>query len=143
MGQGPRIIAHLCNDAGGWGRGFVLALSKRWKEPERAFRDWARQGVWQGEPYGLGGAQMVEVAAQLWVANLVAQRGIRSQEGVPPIRYGALETCLDKLQGFARPRAASLHLPRIGCGLAGGSWERVEPLLRKMLAGLEVFVYDF
>lgn len=121
----------------------MLALSKRWKEPERAFRDWARQGVWQGEPYGLGGAQMVEVADQLWVANLVAHRGVRSQEGVPPIRYGALETCLDKLQGFARPRAASLHLPRIGCGLAGGSWERVEPLLRKMLAGLEVFVYDF
>ncbi|MBV8077676.1 MAG: Appr-1-p processing protein, partial [Planctomycetaceae bacterium] len=23
---GPRIIAHLCNDQGGWGQGFVAAL---------------------------------------------------------------------------------------------------------------------
>ena len=32
------IIPHICNDQGGWGRGFVLALSKKWKAPERAYR---------------------------------------------------------------------------------------------------------
>ena len=25
----PAIICHVCNDIGGWGRGFVLALSKK------------------------------------------------------------------------------------------------------------------
>jgi len=126
-------MAHLCSDAAAW------TFSLPWEEPQRAFRAWAHEGIWQGEPFGLGGAQMVEVEAQLWVANLVAQRGVHSQESVPPIRYGALETCLDKLQGFARPRAASLHLSRLDCG----SWDRIEALLLKMLAGLEVFVYDF
>lgn len=121
------MIAHLCNDAAAW------TFSCPWEEPERAFHSWAREGVWQGEPFGLGGAQFVEVAAQLWMANLVAEK-----QAVPPLRYGALETCLDKLQGFARPRAASVHLPRLDCD----NWERVEALLRKMLSGLEVFVYD-
>jgi hypothetical protein len=34
VGEGARIICHVCNDIGGWGRGFVVALSKRWPEPE-------------------------------------------------------------------------------------------------------------
>lgn len=37
----PGIIAHVCNDIGAWGKGFVLALSRRWKQPEQDFRAWA------------------------------------------------------------------------------------------------------
>ena len=29
IGKGNRIIAHVCNDIGAWGAGFVLAISKR------------------------------------------------------------------------------------------------------------------
>src|SRR5205823_6841477 len=38
--KGVKIICHVCNDIGGWGKGFVLALSKRWSEPEAAYRKW-------------------------------------------------------------------------------------------------------
>ncbi|RKW18275.1 MAG: Appr-1-p processing protein, partial [Capnocytophaga sp.] len=31
--EGNIIIPHICNDIGAWGKGFVLALSKRWKAP--------------------------------------------------------------------------------------------------------------
>ncbi len=37
-GDGPKIIPHVCNDIGGWGSGFVLALSARWAAPEAAYR---------------------------------------------------------------------------------------------------------
>jgi hypothetical protein len=35
-------------------------------------------------------------------------------------------------------------MPRIGCGLAGGRWECVEPLIeaRLVAAGVPVTVYD-
>jgi len=33
--KGVKIIVHCCNDLGGWGKGFVLALRKRWPEPEQ------------------------------------------------------------------------------------------------------------
>ncbi|MBM7418211.1 MULTISPECIES: hypothetical protein [Chryseobacterium] len=32
--EGNKIITHICNDIGGWGKGFVLAISNRWKNPE-------------------------------------------------------------------------------------------------------------
>lgn len=36
-------------------------------------------------------------------------------------------------------------MPRIGCGLAGGKWEKIEPLINKNLIekGIDVFVYDY
>ncbi|RAJ47078.1 hypothetical protein K353_00279 [Kitasatospora sp. SolWspMP-SS2h] len=39
---------------------------------------------------------------------------------------------------------ASVHMPRIGCGLAGGRWERIEPLVTDRLTarGVPVTVYD-
>lgn len=35
-------------------------------------------------------------------------------------------------------------MPRIGCGLAGGTWDQIEPLLEERLvcAGFDVRVYD-
>ena len=40
---------------------------------------------------------------------------------------------------------ASVHMPRIGCGLAGGKWENIEPLILVQLSerDVEVWVYDF
>lgn len=38
--QGNKIIVHICNDVGGWGKGFVLAISKKWKQPEQNYREW-------------------------------------------------------------------------------------------------------
>lgn len=39
---------------------------------------------------------------------------------------------------------ASVHMPRIGCELAGGKWFRVEPLIQERLVGrgIAVTVYD-
>jgi hypothetical protein len=31
-------IAHVCNDRGGWGKGFVMAISQRWPQPEMEYR---------------------------------------------------------------------------------------------------------
>ena len=33
-------------------------------------------------------------------------------------------------------------MPRIGCGLAGGTWKEVEPIVQAALDGLPVVVYD-
>jgi len=30
VAEGMKIICHVCNVAGGWGKGFVVAISKRW-----------------------------------------------------------------------------------------------------------------
>ncbi|MGO8701220.1 MAG: hypothetical protein ACLQVY_26315 [Limisphaerales bacterium] len=73
---------------------------------------------------------------------MIAQRGLRTLAGVPPIRYDALRECLEKLALEALKLQATIHMPRIGCGLAGGKWGRVEPLIREVVLNNEVFVYD-
>jgi O-acetyl-ADP-ribose deacetylase (regulator of RNase III) len=140
---GPKVIAHICNDLGAWGKGFVLAISKRWPEPERDFRQWHRGRA--GNDFGLGATRLVQVRPDTWVANMVGQRGITSGSGGPPIRYDAVERCLTALADQAIHLKASVHMPRIGCGLAGGTWERIEPIIVGTLSqrDVPVTVYDF
>ncbi|GAA2338199.1 Appr-1-p processing protein [Dactylosporangium salmoneum] len=140
---GRKIIAHVCNDLGGWGKGFVLAISRRWPEPERAYRRWHRERA--GNDFGLGAVQLVQVRPDTWVANMVAQHGMRTGSNGPPIRYDAVATALATLAGHALALNASVHMPRIGCGLAGGRWERIEPLVTAALCERDVAttVYDY
>jgi len=141
LGEGPKIIVHVCNDIGGWGRGFVVALSKRWPEPEQRYRAWHR-----GEsehPFALGEVQFVQVGDTLWVANLIGQRDVRRVEGVPPVRYEAIRKGLQRVAAKARQLGASVHMPRIGCGLAGGQWEEVAKIVEELVnRGVPVTVYD-
>lgn len=141
VGEGNKIIAHVCNDIGGWGRGFVMALSARWKKPESEYRRWAHSG----ENFRLGEVQFVAVENDIWVANMIGQHDVVSDvSGNPPVRYVAIRDALSRVSAFARRKAASVHMPRIGCGLAGGRWERIEPSIVEQLtsAGVETCVYD-
>src|SRR5262249_36762158 len=81
QGEGNKIIAHICTDRGGWGKGFVGALSRRWPEPEAAFRAWYK-GRAQND-FALGAVQYVQVEPVLLVANMLAQHGY------PSTRQGA------------------------------------------------------
>lgn len=143
LGEGVKLIAHVCNDAGGWGRGFVRAVSHRWSEPEAAYRRWHRQRADNG--FGLGAVQFVQVGPYLWVANMVGQRGIKPVGGVVPVRYEAIDTALAAVAVRAAELGASVHMPRIGAGLAGGTWSRIEPLIAERLIarGSAVTVYDY
>jgi len=171
VGDGPKIIAHICNDVGKWASGFVLALSRRWPEPEAAYRSWMRQSktaecqvrqsivpvanfvVETEDATRLGSVQFVDVDDDLVVANMISQHGIRRRQGPDgsdigpaPIRYGPLERALLTVanQAVLYEPAATVHMPRIGCDRAGGSWDRVEPIIRNTLAvsQIDVWVYD-
>ena len=141
--KGVKIICHICNDIGGWGKGFVLAISERWEEPESEYRKWHAKGS-KGE-FELGAVQFVQVEPYIWIANMIAQRGIKKGSSGPPIRYEAVSQCLQRVAGKAKELGASVHMPRIGCGLAGGKWSEIEPLIEGQLcdAGIAVTVYDF
>jgi O-acetyl-ADP-ribose deacetylase (regulator of RNase III) len=141
--KGVKIICHVCNDIGGWGKGFVLAISRRWAQPEAEYRKWHAADKDSG--FALGRVQFVQVEPYIWVANMVGQRGIKRGSSGPPIRYDAVAESLQQVAVKARELGASVHMPRIGCGLAGGEWSQVEPLIEQHLvgAGIPVTVYDF
>ncbi len=142
VAPGNKIIVHICNDIGGWGKGFVGAISKRWHAPEKQYRAWYASK----DTFALGEVQFVQVESDLWVANLIGQHKIYVDEkDRPPIRYEAVAAGLEKVGHFAVDLQASVHMPRIGCGLAGGTWDKIEPLIAKGLLDKQILVtvYDF
>lgn len=157
-GEGAKIIVHCCNTVGAWGRGFVLALSRRWSLPERAYRAWHRSGEMdvilnhRGKVislpvrFTLGEVQVVAVMPnELYVANLIGQEDIRSDKrGRPPIRYDAIRQGLKHVRFYATELEASVHMPRLGAGLAGGRWSEVARIVADELTsrGISVTVYD-
>ncbi|EIQ01078.1 putative phosphatase, C-terminal domain of histone macro H2A1 like protein [Opitutaceae bacterium TAV1] len=140
VGPGSKIIVHCCNDIGAWGAGFVLALSRRWPQPETEYRTSARVSE-----LVLGEIQLVPVEQDITVVNLIGQHGTGHRNGVPPIRYEAISEGLSKLAVHARHHGASVHMPKMGAGLAGGDWDQIEEIVRNTLcaAGIPVFVYTF
>ncbi len=134
--DGAKIICHICNDKGRWGAGFVLALSRKWMNPEQSYLN--------KEQYALGDTTFVSVEEGVAVCNMIAQHDTQySEDGLPPVRYGALYMCLDRVAKFAAATNASVHMPLIGCGLAGGHWPVVKSIIDETLlaAGIDVYVY--
>lgn len=118
IGSGVKVITHICNDIGGWGKGFVLALSKKWKMPEEAYRQWYKSQ----EEFTLGAVQFVNVENKLYVANMIGQHGIyKDSKGLPPIRYDAVRQCLKEVALFTIAHKASV--PYAPYWLWTGRWQ--------------------
>jgi len=132
----PGILVHVVNDIGAWGKGFVLAVSSRWPHVKTAYRT-----GWHGRK--LGDVQFVEAEEGLVVANLFGQRGIQGRRSRPPVRYGAIRKGLARVAIRARADGAHVHMPRIGCGLAGGDWDVVLGIIEEEMDSVEVMVYEW
>jgi O-acetyl-ADP-ribose deacetylase (regulator of RNase III) len=148
-GDGPKVIAHVCNDLGRWGKGFVIPLGERHPKAKAQFFAWHRGGAVVGtaaepRPFALGEVQFVQVADGLWVANMIGQHKVKPEGGVPPVRYEEIGRALTEVAKFAAEHGATVHMPRIGCGLAGGTWDQVGPLVEQGVAaaGVDAYVYD-
>lgn len=141
QGAGARVIAHVCNNRGGYGAGFALAVAKRYPRAKTMYQRGIRN-------LRLGDVQLVNVTADLradglWVANMIAQDGYATDARPCALRYDDLAECLKALANFST-EPFSVHCPRIGSGLAGGEWSRVAELLVKHLVmqAISVTVYD-
>jgi hypothetical protein len=135
-GEGVRVIAHIVNDTTvNWGgSGFAPHLRSRYLGLQDDFRDWAQaRGA-----LSLGVTHLQEVEPDLFVCSMVAQHQYGKKAGSIPLRYGALERCLDDLGSHALRVGASVHMPMIGAGQAGGNWAVIEEMVERQLLGREV-----
>ena len=144
--QGNAVVAHVVNDRGGWGRGFVLAVSKRWPQAEKDYREWAKAGRRpdvSSTPFQLGEVLISRVGTNLSVAHLLAQHGYIGPDNPTPLSYEALAQCLRKLAAVAAGQQASIHMPPIGSGLGGGDWSQIKQIIERELGHLPVYIYTY
>lgn len=141
-GDGPRIVVQVVNDATPrWGgRGFAAAVARTWSHVQKEFIGWVEE---DRARLRLGAVHEAQASEDLRIVSMVAQRGY-GPSASPRIRYAALRGCLERLCELAVREEASVHMPRIGTGEAGGSWDVVQELVMGSLcaAGVHVTVYD-
>lgn len=141
-GSGQRIIAHVVNNRTlNWGgHGVASAMKRKWPSLQADYNEWGRQ---RKLSRALGEVCFSRVETDLTVASMVAQVGY-GDSAAPRLRYAALRSCLAQVLHHANKSRASLHIPRVGCGQAGGNWDVVRDLIASTFstANIPVTVYD-
>lgn len=140
-GKGNKIIAQIVNDkTPRWGAGFALEVRKKWPHIQEDFVRWSALNL---TGLSLGNLYISKIDQSLSIAHMICQHGY-GPSAKPRIRYSAVKKCLDKLAECAEENRASVHMPRIGSGQAGGSWAVVSELIDDALCrrGITVNVYD-
>ncbi len=140
-GDGARAIVHVVNDrTPNWGGGFARALRDRYPDAQTDFRERVRR---DRRNLRLGAVRSVRLDPTLKVVTLVAQKGYGPSDR-PRIRYDSLRTTLHRLSKELVHEAATVHMPRIGAGMARGDWNVIAELIQDELVdrGHEVIVYS-
>ena len=139
-GAGFRIITQVVNDkTPNWGAGFARSVRNKYPSVQKDFREWCLTNPGN---LSLGKTHMSMVSNDLYVANMIAQHGY-GESAKPRIRYAALKDCLGELKKIAIDKGATVHMPRIGTGYAGGNWSFISELIDEVLVrnGIPVIVY--
>jgi Zn-dependent peptidase ImmA (M78 family)/O-acetyl-ADP-ribose deacetylase (regulator of RNase III) len=141
QGSETRVICQLVNDqARSWGGGVARSAAKAFPAAHRDFSNWITS---LPKNRRLGDVHFAQTNQNMFIASLVGQEGF-GPSPTPRIRYAALEKCLAKISDFASSKSASVHMPRIGSGESGGSWDTVQEMVQDTLIadGIPVTVYD-
>ena len=127
------LIIHIVNLQGVWGKGFVLSLSKNHPDLKKEYLKWSDDK----DTFKPGEVQFIQIdeQANIFVANMLAQEGIKrnSCDKNTYVNYKSLRTCLTKVARFALVNRLSIQMPKIGAGLAGGDWEKIENIINEEL----------
>ncbi|WP_420564729.1 ImmA/IrrE family metallo-endopeptidase [Thalassobaculum sp.] len=139
--RGKKIICQLVNDkAIKWGGGIASKTAKRFPDAEQSFTE---QIIKIPRNDRLGRVIFSEGSDDMIIASLIGQEGF-GPSLFPRIRYAAVQSCLAKVANYAASIGASIHMPKIGTGSAGGDWPTIQEMLDDVMVrgGLTVTVYD-
>jgi Zn-dependent peptidase ImmA (M78 family)/O-acetyl-ADP-ribose deacetylase (regulator of RNase III) len=141
LGRGPRIVCQLVNDrAIRWGGGVAKRFARQNPKAEDEFSE---KMIALPARDRLGKVVTVPIDDEICLASVVAQEGY-GPSLFPRIRYRSLQEGLAQIAMVAVDKGASVHMPRIGAGAAGGEWSVIEEMIEDELVrgGVPVTVYD-
>lgn len=125
------LILQQVNAQGVMGSGFAKAVFEMYPDVRERYCDRYKMNQYhRGSDY-MGDIQVVQVAPELYVVNMVAQQ-FYGKDGKKYTSYDALHTCLEKIAA-KNTEGLPIHHPLIGCGLGGADWGVVERLIETHL----------
>lgn len=138
-GEGIKIIAQVVNTSGGLGFGFGKALCKNYPILKEAVKEWKERKI----EFRLGKSNLVKVTNDIYIFQMLAQKGLFTKEGKIPLQYTCLQECLSELREASFRLQADIYMPLIGAGQAKGDWKVIEGLIYSELVnqGVKVNIY--
>lgn len=124
-GDGKIIIAQVINSSGGLGFGFGRAMSQTYPNSKKSVIDWKKDK----EDFRLGNHKIIKENDLLYIFQILAQEGIYPKNEIIPLKYDKLRLGLISLKDFALSINATVHMPAIGAGQAGGDWNIIKGMI--------------
>lgn len=139
IGNGSKFILHCANNLKVMGSGVAWHLRTKWPKVYESYIKYNDK-----ETLPLGSISLANVEPNLWVVNMVGQRGIGLDSlGNPPVRYKAVQAAFDKIlymlnteDKYPNP---SIHVPYKMCSdRAGGDWKTIVKMLETTFCNHEI-----
>jgi len=127
------LIPHVCNDIGVMGAGVAKQIANKYpivKDQYKSLKE-----------YQIGTVQIVKINDNLSIANMIAQKGLISQDNSIPLVYSSLVKCMLYIRDNV-DISYNIHCPKFGSGLAGGNWKIIEILVDRIWSKFVVELYE-
>ncbi len=129
-------IINGCNAQGVMGSGLALQVKNTYPQAYKDYRDRHEGPLKEGFAKGglhLGEAYPVPITGQLFLWNAITQEffGMAGRN----CSYDAIETCFREIDRcahlYSNIVSPEIHIPQIGAGLGGGSWEIIREIIEQ------------
>lgn len=139
-----KYIAHGVNCQNAMGSGVAKAIYTRYPEVKSAYHEHcglAFEVLGQDSEELLGSVQPVETEDLKIVFNMFTQLNY-GRDGEKYVSYDAIYDCFSTLDLHLHKENKPVAIPKIGSGLAGGSWTAIEAIINSATPNLEIIVYE-
>ena len=138
------IIPHIVNSIGKWGSGFVIPLGQKFPKAREEYLNFHRSKeytltydakdhiVMEDIIFELGATQIVQIDNFKFVANMVSQEGVVGPDNPTPIKYDALNSCMNYIKDFCLnlKNPIKIYAPKFGSDRARGDWNIIEKMIK-------------
>jgi len=135
------VIAHGCNCFCTMGAGIAPQMAKAFGADQMLLE----KPKHSGDINKLGQIDSRYIPSKrLTIVNAYTQYGFRikgSNESYTALDYEALILCMRKMNRLFHGK--KIGLPQIGCGLAGGDWEKVKAIIQAELTDCEIIIVNY
>jgi len=130
------FIAHGCNCQGVMGSGFALQVKNLYPKAYEQYKSFYEQGMLQ-----LGSISFVrQTPDSPCIVNMQTQQDYG--RSCIYVDYDALRTCFREFS-ILNINKQDLHIPKIGAGLAGGTWDVIAKIIDEECKGFDVYVWIY
>ena len=140
--EGDNLILHVVNNVGKFAKGVAASIARDYPSAKRDYENWMRYSKPE-----LGSISVSFCKRGAWnfsIVHLLAQGGLPSKNNPHPCDVDKLAVCLDTVSRLAAGSdvPVTFHIPKLGCGYGGATWDVVEHIVSEHLVGGEIHVYE-